>query len=101
MSSSRSEPPGEMPQVPPRDLHPTSDIRFVIHELGKLTAEVRQSSERLEKLADKVEGLDRTVDRFRVTFKVVSICLGLFLPLLAGVFWWALGARITALLVQQ
>ncbi|MCK1517264.1 hypothetical protein IVB22_33130 [Bradyrhizobium sp. 190] len=30
--------PTEFPAVVPRDLHPTTDIRFVIHELGKLTS---------------------------------------------------------------
>jgi hypothetical protein len=32
--------PSEFPAVTPRDLHPTTDIRFVIHELGKLTSQV-------------------------------------------------------------
>ena len=32
--------PSDFPATTPRDLHPTSDIRFVIHELGKLTSEV-------------------------------------------------------------
>jgi hypothetical protein len=30
--------PSDFPAVTPRDLHPTTDIRFVIHELGKLTS---------------------------------------------------------------
>jgi len=32
--------PKDFPATTPRDLHPTTDIRFVIHELGKLTSQV-------------------------------------------------------------
>jgi hypothetical protein len=32
--------PSDFPATTPRDLHPTTDIRFVIHELGKLTSQV-------------------------------------------------------------
>jgi hypothetical protein len=32
--------PSDFPAITPRDLHPTTDIRFVIHELGKLTSQV-------------------------------------------------------------
>lgn len=36
-----SETPAEFPSVPPtRDLYPTSDIRFVMLEIGKLTSSV-------------------------------------------------------------
>jgi hypothetical protein len=34
--------PSDFPATTPRDLHPTSDIRFVIHELGKLTSSVER-----------------------------------------------------------
>lgn len=34
--------PQELPVTTPRDLYPTTDIRFVIHELGKLTSQVER-----------------------------------------------------------
>ena len=37
---SDAETPSDFPSTTPRDLHPTTDIRFVIHELGKLTSKV-------------------------------------------------------------
>lgn len=58
----REEPPGgaigtpqEYPSVPPpRELYQTSDIRFVMVEIGKLTTSV-------EALVRNVEKLDRKV----------------------------------------
>jgi hypothetical protein len=41
-SDSDAAPPRDFPATTPRDLHPTSDIRFVIHELGKLTSQVER-----------------------------------------------------------
>lgn len=42
--------PEEQPQGQPRDLHPTSDIRFVMTEVATLT-------ERISNLIDRVDGL--------------------------------------------
>jgi hypothetical protein len=55
--------PADFPQVPPRDLHPTSDIRFVIGEVAKLTVQV-------ERLIDDVRGHGDKIDavRHQVTF---------------------------------
>ena len=35
-------PPDVFADMPPRDLHPTSDIRFVMIEVGKLSANVER-----------------------------------------------------------
>lgn len=42
VDSSSEVVPSEFPSTTPRDLHPTTDIRFVIHELGKLTSKVER-----------------------------------------------------------
>lgn len=55
--------PSDFPAVAPRDLHPTSDIRFVIHELGKLTSQV-------ERLITDVEGHGKKIGEVKdaITF---------------------------------
>src|ERR1700682_5623301 len=52
--------PQDFPQVPPRDLYPISDIRFVMTEIGKLTAnverlivDVKSHSEKLQTIRDQ------------------------------------------------
>lgn len=47
--------PDEQPQGSPRDLHPTSDIRFVIVEVSKLEERVAGLVAALEKLAPTFE----------------------------------------------
>lgn len=56
-------PPTDYPQVTPRDLHPTSDIRFVITEVTKLSTLVDRLIQDVGKLEDKVDGV-----RHQVTF---------------------------------
>jgi len=51
-----SAPPTDFAQVPPRDLHPVADIRFVMIELGKLTANVDRL---IEDMKAHGEGLER------------------------------------------
>lgn len=92
-------PPSEYPQVnPPRDLHPTADIRFVIAETAKLTANVERLVRDVERMTDKVSDLSRSVDRFRTTAVAIGACLGVFLPVLGTVLWWAVGERINSVL---
>src|ERR1700733_932369 len=50
--------PSEFAQVPPRDLYPTSDIRFVLVEIGKLSASV-------DRLIDDVSAQGTKVDAIR------------------------------------
>jgi hypothetical protein len=65
--------PGELPQGSPRDLHPTSDIRFVITEVAKLT-------ERIDNLIDRVGDLKsdgkETRDRLFSIEKSISFVKG-------------------------
>ena len=52
-----SETPTEFPSVPPRDLYPTSDIRFVMVEVGKLTEAVNTLKETLKETKTTVDWL--------------------------------------------
>lgn len=53
-------PPNEFAQVAPRDLHPTSDIRFVMTEVAKLTTRVDGLVASFEKLSPTFE---KAIDR--------------------------------------
>jgi hypothetical protein len=54
----QSTTPDEFPQVPPRDLHPTSDIRFVMVEVAKLSTLV-------ERLIADVGAREKKIDDLR------------------------------------
>lgn len=47
--------PSEFPQGTPRDLYPTSDIRFVMVEVGKLTANVEHLIADVKSQGDKLD----------------------------------------------
>lgn len=87
-----SEVPRQFPSVPPPvDLYPTSDIRFVLIELGKIGTKIDGLSDKIEKQTTKVEVLERTVDRVKTGGYVAIAILGA-----VGAFaWWAIGDRIT------
>lgn len=97
MSSSGSPPvsepgpPQAFANVAPQDLHATSDIRFVMVELGKFSIKIDRLIEDVRKHGDKIETLEKAVDRVRtgaiVAFSIISF--------VAIIFWWALGDRIT------
>lgn len=66
MANKRNQPQGEttpqdFAQGTPRDLHPTSDIRFVMVEVGKLTANVERLIADVKSQGDKLDEIkDRT-----------------------------------------
>jgi hypothetical protein len=68
--------PSDFPAVTPRDLHPTSDIRFVIHELGKLTSQV-------ERLIDDVDSHGKKIGEVKDAITFVKGAL------------WVIGAFVT------
>lgn len=90
--ASDSEPPQSFPSVPPQDLHPTSDIRFVMVELGKFGTKIDRLIEDVGKHSEKIGALEKSVDRVRTG----AIVAGSILSVVAIVFWWALGDRITS-----
>lgn len=53
--------PQDYPQVPPRDLYPTSDIRFVMVEVGKLTANVERLIGDVSSQGDKLDEIKHRV----------------------------------------
>jgi hypothetical protein len=86
-----SEPPRQVASVTPQDLYPTSDIRFVLVELGKVSTKLDRLIEDVGKHGDKLGKLETTVDRVRTG----AIVAGVVLSGAIGLFWWALGDRIT------
>jgi hypothetical protein len=59
--SADSETPKEFPGVTPRDLYPTSDIRFVMIEIGKLTANVATLISDVKSQGTKIDNLSHQV----------------------------------------
>jgi hypothetical protein len=81
----------QIPQVTPRDLHPTSDIRFVMVELGKLTSTT-------SRLVADVEKLDTHIQKLNGAFnwaKGFAIAAVVLVPLCAGIIWWLIGGELT------
>ena len=81
MASSDSEPPRQLPSVPPpQDLYQTSDIRFVMIELGKVGVKV-------DRLIQDVEGHGAKIDAVRHQISFVKGAV------------WVLGALVTIAMV--
>lgn len=55
--TSSSSTPSDFPQVTPPDLYATSDIRFVMLEIGKLTAKVDRLVDDVGSHGDKIDDL--------------------------------------------
>ncbi len=86
--------PQEYPQVPPPvELYPTSDIRFVMVELGKLSTKVDRLIDDVNDNCEKLSELSQKMSTFETTAKVVGGCV----TLLALVFWWAFGDYVKAI----
>lgn len=72
--------PDDFPQTTPRDLYPTSDIRFVMTEIAKLSAQV-------ERLIKDVGGQEEKIDALR--HQATYIKGGLAVAVIAiGAFGW-------------
>jgi hypothetical protein len=91
--SQEGETPRQVATVtPPQDLYPTSDIRFVLIELGKVSNKIDGLTEAVGKQGTKIDAVERTVDRARTTVIVAAVILSA----VGAIFWWALGDRITS-----
>jgi hypothetical protein len=92
--------PTEYPQVTPRDLYPTSDIRFVMVEIGKLTANVDRLIEDVKSHGGKLDDIKHNVSFVR---GAVWASAGLIAALIAVVSfflsskWDAMAAALAAL----
>lgn len=79
-------PPQDFAQVPPRDLYPTSDIRFVMHEVGKLTANVERLISDVQDQGGKLDAIRHQVSFIKgalaasgVLISVLVVVVGFFL----------------------
>lgn len=63
VDSGPSQIPKDFPGVTPRDLYPTSDIRFVMIEVGKLSSSVDRLIADVKSQGDKIDAV-----RHQVTF---------------------------------
>jgi hypothetical protein len=89
---SDSEVPRQFPNVtPPQDLHPTSDIRFVMIELGKVSTKLDRLINDVGEHGKKIGALEKTVDRVWTG----AIVAGVVISASMALFWWALGDRIS------
>lgn len=72
--------PQDFPDVTPRDLYPTSDIRFVLLEIGKLTSKV-------DRLIHDVDKQDEKLDKLlhQSSYIKGAIAIGVALT---GIFVW-------------
>ena len=91
--------PGERPSGPPPiELYAMSDIRVVIRDLGKIEGQVERLIADVGLTSSTVGALQTSVDRFKTALIVIGACLGIFLPMLGGILWWAVGERIDSVL---
>lgn len=77
----------DLPQVTPKDLYATSDIRLVMVELGRLMTKVDRLIEDGKEQRDEIGKLRTTVDRFKTTIYVA----GSIISALLFVFWLVMG----------
>ena len=82
------ETPRDFPDVTPRDLYPTSDIRFVLLEIGKLTSKV-------DRLIHDVDEQDEKLDRLlhQSSYMKGGIAFGVAL---VGFFVWVASQFLSA-----
>ena len=71
-------PPEEFAQSTPRDLHPTSDIRFVIVEVAKLTTLVDRLIKDVGSQEEKIDALRHQATYIKGGLAVAVVALGLF-----------------------
>jgi hypothetical protein len=71
--------PSEFPQIPPRDLYATSDIRFVMRDIGELTAKIDRLIDDTKENSAKISDLSKKMVRYEVAFYVGVALIGGFL----------------------
>ncbi|GAA0568444.1 hypothetical protein GCM10009099_02540 [Caenispirillum bisanense] len=99
-SSPEDATPHEFPESSPRDLHPTSDIRFVMWEMGKMSTALERVSDDLRTLTTKVETLESrasTAVGWAKGLGVGVIGVGIVLSGAIALFTWIFDGKIDAL----
>lgn len=90
-------PPSSVAQTTPRDMYPTSDIRFVMLEIGKLSANVDRLIADVKSHGDKIDTI-----RHQATYVKATIATGAVLITAAvGLAAWLLNAKWDAILAAM
>ena len=83
--------PRDFPQTPPRDLFPTSDIRFVMHSIGGLETKVNALIKSVDSHGDKIDDL-----RQKVSFVKGAVwVLGALLAFVILVATWYFSGKLS------
>jgi hypothetical protein len=91
------EVPSDFPQVAPRELYATSDIRFVMMEMGKLTANVERLIADVRGHGDKIDGLRHQASFIKGGIAVGIVLIGAFIAIASFVLSSKWDAMLVAL----
>ena len=72
MAAGPEETPKAFPQTSPQDLYPTSDIRFVLIEIGKLTTKVDRLIDDVKSQGDKIDTVRNQISFVRGALWVIG-----------------------------
>lgn len=89
--------PEDFPQTTPRDLHPTSDIRFVMIELAKLSTLVDRLIKDVGSQEEKIDALRHQATYIKGGLAVAVVAIGLFGWFISQMVSGKLQAVLTAL----
>ncbi len=89
--------PDDFPQTTPRDLHPTSDIRFVMIELAKLSTLVERLIKDVGSQEEKIDALRHQATYIKGGLAVAVVSIGLFGWFISQMVSGKLQAVLTAL----
>jgi uncharacterized membrane protein YjjP (DUF1212 family) len=78
LSTTESSSPGDFPKANPRDLHPTTDIRFVIVEIAKLTTLIDRLLSDVSEQQNKLDELRQQATYIKGGLAVGAIFIGFF-----------------------
>lgn len=95
------QPPEEFAQATPRDLHPTSDIRFVMVEMAKLSTLVERLISDVGNQESKIDGLRHQASYIKGILAALVVAIGFFGWLFSTLVDGKLQAVLTALSVAQ
>lgn len=93
-------PPTDFASAPPRDLHPTSDIRFVIVEVAKLTKLTERLLSDVKDQGDKIDKLREQATYIKGAIATATVAIGVAIWVAANITdgkWKAVMAAVAAL----
>lgn len=95
------QPPEEFAQATPRDLHPTSDIRFVMVETAKLSTLVERLISDVGTQESKIDNLRHQATYIKGALAALVVAIGFFGWFLSTLVDGKMQAVLTALSVLQ